>query len=195
MCFYVSTSLAYFLTSLSDINGTSTHKRRTLSVHTHYVGYFALKLDLILYFYPTNGEMSQLDTLSGKLYHSSANSHAPTPALNESAGMEVWFILVISIRSVGPWKGSAIKSGLWLGLFNTVSVKWLKVNGTLTQSDRNGSCSWSKSGRGKVGATQYSNTTQNRRYWFTWLKRWLFQGRNSAVRERCFPCGEAISLR
>lgn len=64
------------------------------------------------------------------------------PTVDECVGMEVWFILVISIRSVGPWEGLAIKSRLWLGLFNTVSVKWLKVNGTLTQSDRNsfGSC-------------------------------------------------------
>lgn len=70
-------------------------------------------------------------------------SHALSSAVDESVGMKVWFILVISIRSAGPWEGSAIKSGLWLGLFNTVSVKWLKVNGTLTQSDRNCSCSWS----------------------------------------------------
>lgn len=105
--------------------------------------------------------------LNSKSCHSSAHSHASSPTVDECVGMKVWFILVISIRSVGPWEGSAIKSGLWLGLFNTVSVKWLKVNGTLTQSDRNSSCSWSNCCCIKVGQIHCGNTALNKRCLFT----------------------------
>lgn len=126
--------------------------------------------------------------------HSSIHSHASSPTVDECVGMKVWFILVISIRSVGPWEGSAIKSGLWLGLFNTVSVKWLKVSGTLTQSDRNSSCSWSNCCCIKVGLIHCGNTALNKRCLFTTLETMTVRC-STALRERCLPHGEDITLR
>lgn len=64
----------------------------------------------------------------------STRGHSSSPTADETVGIEVWFILLISVSSAGPWEGSAIKSGLRPGLFNTVSVKWLKVDSGLTPS-------------------------------------------------------------
>lgn len=107
--------------------------------------------------------------------------------------MKVWFILVISVRSAGPWEGSAIKSGLWLGLFNTVSVKWLKVNGTLTQSDRNCSCSRSNCCCIKVGLIHRSDAALDKRC-FVHLQETMNVGFSTARRERCLSSDEVITL-
>lgn len=132
--------------------------------------------------------------LNSNSCHSSIHSHASSPTVDECVGMKVWFILVISIRSEGPWEGSAIKSELWLGLFNTVSVKWLKVNGTLTQSDRTSSCSWSECCCIKVGLIHCGNTALNKRCLFPLVATMTVRC-STALRERCLPHGEGITLK
>ena len=67
--------------------------------------------------------------------------------------------------------------------FNTVSVKWLKVNGTLTHSERSNSCSCSNN-RVALKLDEYTAVKQ------LWIKRVCSTNRNSdcsALGEGCPP--------
>lgn len=76
--------------------------------------------------WPTNITEDRTTTWT---HYPSTRCHTSSPIADENVGIQVWFIFLISVSLAGPWEGSAIKLGLRPGLFNTVSVKWLKVDG------------------------------------------------------------------
>lgn len=85
------------------------------------------------------------------------------------------------------------KTGLWLGLFNTASVKWLKVNNIPVRSERNCSCSCSNCCC--IYCKLDRRVRQHSSGWNMFCSRKMVIGKFcTEQRERCLSCYDSVSL-